>query len=299
MNRVLELLSEAGLPLPPLEAGTAGDPGLFGPDSSIWRIGRERVLLLGGPAALLLQVAHPLIAAGVADHSDFRHHPSKRLVATLDATLTISFGDRTQAEAAAARVAATHARVRGPLRTTVGPFPERTPYDAATPELALWVHATLVETGLDTYHRFVQPLSIEQRERYFEEARSFAALFGVGDDVMPASYRAFRRYVDSMRGDPSLTVGPEAKELASLILNPPVPGPLRPVSGLARLVAASLIPARLRAAFGLTWTRRDRAVLRLLARSIKLALPVTPGPLRYWPHYRTARQRTDPRKIGG
>lgn len=299
MNRVLELVSEAGLPLPPLAAGRAGDPGLFGPDSSIWRIGRERVLLLGGPAALLLQVAHPLIAAGVADHSDFRHHPYQRLIATLDATLTISFGDRRQAEVAAARVAATHGRVHGRLQTTVGPFPEGTPYDAANPELALWVHATLVETGLDTYHRFVQPLSIEQRERYFEEARSFAALFGVGEDAMPPSYRAFRRYVDSMKRGPALTVGPEAKELASHILNPPVRGPLRPVSGLARMVAAGLIPPRLRRAFGLSWARRDDSVLRLVARSIRLALPVTPGPVRYWPHYRTARERTDPRKIGG
>jgi uncharacterized protein (DUF2236 family) len=299
MNRVLELVSEAGLPLPPLEAGTAGDPGLFGPGSSIWRIGRERVLLLGGPAALLLQVAHPLIATGVADHSDFRHNPYQRLTATLDATLTISFGDRMQAEAAAARVAATHTKVRGRLQTTVGPFPEGTPYDAANPELALWVHATLVETGLDTYHRFVHPLSIGQRERYFEEARSFAALFGVGDDVMPASYRAFRRYVDSMKRDPVLTVGPEAKGLASHILNPPVPGPLRPVSGLARLVAASLVPPQLRRAFGLTWAQRDAALLGAVARSVRLVLPLTPGPVRYWPHYRTARQRTDPRKVGG
>ena len=299
MNRVLELISEAGLPLPPLEAGTAGDPGLFGPGSSIWRIGRERVLLLGGPAALLLQVAHPLIAAGVADHSDFRHRPYQRLTATLDATLTISFGDRRQAEAAAARVAATHGRVRGRLPATVGPFAAGTPYDAANPELALWVHATLVETGLDTYHRFVQPLTTEQRERYFEEARSFAALFGAGDDVLPSTYRAFRRYVESMKRDRALTVGPQAKELASHILDPPVAGPLKPVSGLARLMAASLIPARLRTAFGLSWTPRHDAVLRAVARSIRLALPLTPRAVRYWPHYRTARQRTDPRKIGG
>jgi uncharacterized protein (DUF2236 family) len=299
MNRVLEMVSGAALQLPPLEAGTAGDPGLFGPDSSIWRIGRERVLLLGGPAALLLQVAHPLIAAGVGDHSDFRHRPYQRLTATLDATLTISFGDRRQAESAAARVAVTHGRVRGRLQAAVGPFAMGTPYDAANPELALWVHATLVETGLDTYHRFVRPLSTEQRERYFEEARSFAALFGVGDDVLPSTYGAFRRYVESMRRDQALTVGPQAKELAWHILNPPVAGPLKPVSGLARLMAASLIPPRLRRAFGLTWARRDDAVLRAVARSIRLALPLTPHPVRYWPHYRTARQRTDDRKTGG
>ena len=299
MNRVLEAISGGGLSLPPLEAGTTGDPGLFGPESSIWRIGRERVLLLGGPAALLLQIAHPLIAAGVADHSDFQRRPYQRLTATLDATLTISFGDRRQAEAAAARVAATHAKVRGRLRTTVGPFGKGELYDAGNPELALWVHATLIETGLDTYHRFVRPLSLEQRERYFEEARPFAALFGVGDDVMPPSYRAFSRYVESMKRDPALTVGSEAKELARHILHPPLPGPLTPVSALARLVAAGLLPPRLRTAFGLPWARRDAAVLRAVARSARLALPVTPPSVRYWPHYRSARRRTDARKLGG
>src|SRR5438093_12192393 len=84
-----------------LEPGQAGDPGLFGPGSVVWRVGRERVLLAGGPAALLLQLAHPLVAEGVAAHSGFEREPLQRLMATLDATLTITFGDRAQAEAAA------------------------------------------------------------------------------------------------------------------------------------------------------------------------------------------------------
>jgi uncharacterized protein (DUF2236 family) len=299
MNRLLEFVSTAGLALPPLEIGTAGDPGLFGPQSLTWHIGRERLLLLGGPAALLLQVAHPLIAAGVADHSDFRDHPYERLTATLDATLAITFGDRRQAEAAANRVGATHSRVRGRLETAVGPFPAGCAYDAWDPDLALWVHATLVETALDTYHRFVHPLSTGQRERYFDETRPFAALFGVDAAVMPASFEAFRDYVKSMKRDPALTVGPDAKNLARHILNPPVSGPLRPVAALARLFAAGLIPRRLRRAFGLRWTRRDAALLRAVASSIRLAVPVTPGSVRYWPHYRTARQRTDGREGGG
>ena len=297
MSQVLEAM--ASLRLPPLEAGTPGDAGRFGPRSSIWRIGRERVLLLGGPAALLLQVAHPLVAAGVAAHSDFLRRPYERLRATLDATLTITFGDRRQAEAAAARVAATHDRVRGTLRTAVGPFPAGTTYDARDPDLALWVHATLVETALDTYHRFVRPLSIRERERYFEDARPFAALFGVDRDVMPPSYEAFRRYVGSMNRGPVLTVGTEAKVLAQHILNPPVPAALAPATGLFKIVAASLLPHPLREAFGLQWSRRDRAVLGAMSRSIRLSLPLTPGFLRYWAHYRIARQRARRPNIRG
>ena len=285
--------------LPPLEAGTPGDPGLFGPRSSIWRIGRERVLLLGGPAALLLQVAHPLVAAGVAAHSDFLHRPYERLRATLDATLTITFGDTRQAEAAAARVAATHTRVRGTLGTAVGPFSAGTTYDAADPELALWVHATLVETALDTYHRFVRPLSMGERERYFEDARPFAALFGADDDVMPPSYEAFRGYVESVQRGSHLAVGAEAKTLGRHILNPPVPGALAPATGLFKLVAASMLPARLREGFGLHWSTRDRAVLGAVSRSIRVSLAAMPGFLRYWPHYRTAHQRAGRPNIRG
>jgi hypothetical protein len=132
--------------LPP---GIPGDPGWFGSDSQVWRVWRERLLLLGGPAALLLQLAHPLIAAGVAAHSSFRDDPLRRLRATLDATLTVVFGDRRQAQMAAARVGKLHQRVRGRLPMKAGCFPAGTVYRASDPQLALWVHATLVVVALD------------------------------------------------------------------------------------------------------------------------------------------------------
>src|SRR5215218_4202768 len=99
-------------PLPP---GIAGDPGLFGPGSQVWQIWRERLLLLGGPAAVLLQLAHPLIAAAVAAHSSFQDDPLGRLRAVLNITLTVVFGDRQQALAAATRVGEVHWRVQGRL----------------------------------------------------------------------------------------------------------------------------------------------------------------------------------------
>src|SRR5918993_5866268 len=80
-------------PLPP---GRPGDPGIFGPGSAAWRIARERVVLAGGPAAPPLQIAHPLVAAGVAAHSDFATDPLRRLRGTLDAVLTVTFGDAAQ-----------------------------------------------------------------------------------------------------------------------------------------------------------------------------------------------------------
>lgn len=280
-----------GLGVPVLGPGEPGDPGLFGPGSETWRVGRERVLLLGGQAALLLQLAHPLVAAGVAEHSDFRRRPLERLRATLGATLAVTFGDRRQAEEAARAVASTHGRVQGFLQEDAGPYPAGTPYRALDPHLALWVHATLVEVALDTYERFVRPLGEARRARYFEEGKRFAALFGVTEEVMPRSYRDFRRYVASMLEGPALTVTEEARALAREVLRPRGGPALVAVAAAGRVAAAGLLPARLRAAFGLPWGAADRAAFASLVRSVRLALPLLPGEFRYWPHYRQALRR--------
>lgn len=123
--------------------GAPSDPGLFGPASEAWRVGRERVLLAAGPAGLLLQLAHPPVAAGVAQHSDFRADPFHRLRATLDATLTVVFGDREQATAAVARLRARHRHVTG-SRDSVLPKPaENRKPPISSP---IWSFSTRVQT---------------------------------------------------------------------------------------------------------------------------------------------------------
>jgi uncharacterized protein (DUF2236 family) len=287
------VLGPIGLDLPPLEPGRSGDPGQFGPGSEVWRIGRERVLLAGGAAALLLQVAHPLVAAGVSEHSDFPQKAFTRLRSTLDATLRITFGDRRQAEGAAARVRATHARVRGSLSEGIGRYPAGTPYEADDPDLALWVHATLVTTALDAYERFVRALDRPVRSKYYEEAKAFGALFGVGKRVMPPTYEAFQSYVREVVEGGTLTVGRPARALAADILRPPVPGLLAPVRPVNRLVTAGLLPGPVREAFGLPWTARDGRRFSAFAMSSRAAMPFLPFAVRFWPHYRTAMRRMD------
>ena len=107
--------------------------------------------MLGGGRALLMQVAHPLIAAGVAAHSGFQQAPLTRLTRTLELMLTIVFADGRDALAAVRAIARVHRRVHGRLETAVGPFRRGTPYDAADPALLLWVHATLVDSALVAY----------------------------------------------------------------------------------------------------------------------------------------------------
>ena len=163
--------------LPGPGPGRGGDPGLFPPGTVARRVNAETALLLGGGRALLLQLAHPIVAAGVADHSDFRRDAFVRLANTLDLTLTVSFGDEQQRRAAVARVTDTHRRVTGKR--------DHRPYRALDPELLLWVHATLVDSALVTHERFVGSIGPAARHRYHEEMKRQAVAFGVPKDRVP------------------------------------------------------------------------------------------------------------------
>src|SRR2546429_10004241 len=133
--------------------------GLYPEGSITRRVSREHVLILGGGRALLMQLAHPMVAAGVDEHSDFRQRPMYRLRRTIRLTMAIVFGDRETALAAARAVNQTHGRVRG----------ER--YRALDPDLLLWVHATLVDSALVTYDTFVRALSAGERDAFFPERK--------------------------------------------------------------------------------------------------------------------------------
>src|SRR5436190_4864368 len=138
-------------------AAGMSDTGLFGPDSVTWRVNREGALLLGGGRALLLQVAHPLVAAGVSQHSNYREDPFGRLYRTLDTVTAIVFGSTPTAKEAAARLHRVHTRVKGEAG-------DGTPYVATDPALIMWVHATLVDTSLLVYERYIGHLPDEERE---------------------------------------------------------------------------------------------------------------------------------------
>lgn len=265
--------------------GRRGDPGLFGPDSQVWHIARERRLLLGGPAALLLQVAHPLVAAGVDAHSDFRARSLQRLTATLAVTLTLTFGDSQQAAEAVAGVRRQHNRVRGVTADATRPFPAGTPYAATDPELLLWVHATLVWTALEVYDFFVGQLTWDQRDRYHREMTAYAVQLGLPAALVPANYADLQRFFTRTVED-SLSVGPTAHRLAATVLDGlPPPSPLR---HLGSAVTAQLLPPSLREAYRLPLGPRDEVLLHSVQRLSRASTPLLPPALRFWPHYRSA-----------
>jgi uncharacterized protein (DUF2236 family) len=224
---------------------------------------------LGGGAAVLLQVAHPLVACGVVDHSGYERDLWRRLVGTLRALYFVTFGDRAEAEAAAAAVRRAHSVVHGTTRTRLGRFPAGTRYAATDPELMLWVHATLVHSSLAAYRRFVGPLAPGEQEQYHREMSLIAELFGVPTHVLPRSYAEFRDYFRAQLAGETITVTAPAREVATVILATPLPAPMRILAPAHRLATAAILPARLRAEYGLAWTTLHQLALPLAGHSVR------------------------------
>jgi uncharacterized protein (DUF2236 family) len=270
-----------GFPHP--ERGRGGDPGLFGPGTLAWRINAETALLLGGGRALLMQVAHPLVAAGVADHSDFTAEPFQRLWRTVDTVLTVIFGDSEQWRAAARRVDGVHARVRGER--------DGVRYAALDPELLLWVHATLVDSSLSIYERFVRRLAPGDRERYYLEMHRMGTAFGVPEELQPPTFAAFCAYVERMAS--SLRIEDESRRVARAVLSPPAPLVLFPFGLPFGLASVGLLPPRIREGLGLRWDRRAERALAAMAAVVRRTLPLLPDGVRRWPHARQAEERVE------
>ncbi len=218
-----------------------------------------------------MQLAHPKVAAGVDDHSDFRTHPIRRLRRTVLMTMAIVFGDRETALAAARSVNQSHSRVRGH------------DYHALDPELLLWVQATLVDSALATYQAFVQPLTVSEREEFYQESKLFGELLGIPRDRFPESLRDFDRYLDRMIAGGDVHVTPRAKELARLVVRPRLrllPGPLMVPF---EVVTTGLLPPALRESYGLAWGRGQQGAFRLAVAAVPRIVALTPPLLRVWP----------------
>jgi uncharacterized protein (DUF2236 family) len=239
---------------------------LFAPDAAIRKVNGEAVLLVGGGRALLMQLAHPLVARGVAEHSGFQANPFDRLQRTLAAVYTIVFGTEAQARQAAGTVRAVHDRVRG------------RGYEANDPQLLLWVHATLVDTALRVYNRFIGALSPAEAEQYYVESTRVAEMLGVPVDIQPPTLAEFRDYVRTMVG--TLEVGDDARRLAVQILHPRLPwvvAPMvEPAALLARQVTVGLLPPPLREGYHFSWDHGRQALLFAAGLSARTVLPRLP-----------------------
>ncbi len=266
--------------------------GFHGPHSVMWRINREALLLGAGPAALLLQVAHPLVAEGVAQHSDFRADPFGRLRRTLRTTLDLVFGDGPTAERAVRRLNSVHATVRGQVGMEAARLTGVASYRALDPELLLWVQASLIVTSVEAYRRWVGEVTDAEAEAFWQEARGVGTRLGIPLRLSPTDWPALLRYWDRMLApDGPIQVTSEARAMAPMLVRPPLPlAPGWAVDALA-LPGLALLPPRIRDAYAVAWDERRERAATAIAAGVRAWASIVPTRFRSLPEARAADQR--------
>ena len=275
-------------------AGRAG--GVFGPGSMVWRIDREAAIFLAAGRALLLQLAHPWVAAAIAQHSRSLTDPIGRFHRTFGVVFTIVFGTTDEAIAAARSLYRRHAAISGALSEGGGIFPEGSAYRANDVAALHWVFATLVDSAIVAFELVNPALSSEERERYYREERLFAAFFGIPQTALPQTWPAFSDYVEQMVGSDMLAVGDAARRIAESLFEGS--GSWLRSPNWYRALTASLLPERLRDDFGLLYGRSEQRAVRRALALLRFLYPRIPARLRYVAPYHEACARLAGRRPG-
>ena len=268
--------------------GLGSAPATAGAELSVsWKINREIVVLLGWPASILMQLAHPLVLAGVLEHSVFVSDPSRRwerLRSTVESMLLLTFGTPAEVQRTADKINAIHDYVHGTLARREGMFDAGTWYTAHDPELLRWVHATLLDVIPRTYELLVGPLTDAEKDAYCAEATTLGPLLGMPDSWLPAGMAELRAYMDQTYASGVIEVTDRARWMAGELLAPPAPLPdWAPLARLNALPTLALLPDSLRRAYGLPWASFDRAAAATLAAVAPKVAARIPPLMRHWP----------------
>jgi uncharacterized protein (DUF2236 family) len=255
------------------------DPGLFGPHSILWRVNRESAVTLAGTCAVLMQFAHPKVAAGVRDHSRYQVDAAGRLRRTMDLTLAIVFGPRPEAMQAVRAINSRHRTVRGPG------------YSAMDPELLLWVHATLVYSAIRGYRTLVGPLTDAEADQYYQDTKEIGVLLGIPRAMYPDRVDAFDGYLHRMIDSHEVAVGADARRMADHVLRPGFRGVPRLAFAPLTVITAGLLPPALREGYGLKWGRAQRAAFAACRLGLPRLVKIAPEPVRWLPPARDAYHR--------
>ena len=252
-----------------------------GPGSITWRVNREMAVVAGWGRAILLQLAHPSVAAGVHHHSSFRgslRASFKRLHSTVGAMLSIAFGDTEQMIGAAAGINAIHDRVSGPVEEG-----GRGTYSAHDPGLQRWVHATLLDSIPLTYELLIGPITARQRDRYCAEGAIMEPLLGMPEGSLPRDAAQLRRYMDEMYDGGSLKVTDTSRALARAVLYPPRWWMAWPAFRFMQLLTIGSLPPAIREAYGFAWGARDQRAFSRWMFVMRTLLRLLPPVAREWP----------------
>jgi uncharacterized protein (DUF2236 family) len=263
--------------------------GVFGPESQFWRVNREAVVFFGAGRALLLQLAHPWVAAAIAEHSNAAADPIGRFHRTFGVVYPMVFGSLEQALAASRRLHRRHDSITGAIPQAAGPFARGSRYCANDIAALRWVFATLIDTALWAHDLVLAPLGRAERERYYSESRLFAALFGLAAADLPADWQAFADYRAAMVRSEALTVSAAARDIGRRLLFGKVG--LLPVPRWYRAVTAVMLPRQLRDGFGLPFDASERQRAARALDRIRALYPLIPARLRYVAPYHEAMAR--------
>ncbi len=234
--------------------------GILGPRSVAWALGGEIGIFLGGGRAALLQLAHPMVAHAVDQHSETRRDVAGRFHRTFVNVFAMVFGDLDASFRAARRVHAVHAQIHGTM-AAVGGWPAGAPYHANDADALRWVHATLVDTTLASHELLYGPLAPLRADAYVTEMNRFARLFGIPHDRLPRSRGDHDDYMRTMLASDRIAVAPCAREMAAFLVGRAAASQ-PPLGRIGEAITQALLPPPLAAAFGLRATpRRTRAGL--------------------------------------
>ena len=251
-----------------------------------WKLYREPFILLGGMRALLLQIAHPAIAEGVKLFSNFHEEYLHRAHRTFSAMATLYFGDTRQAMKTARRLYQMHSMIRGTVTFKNNGHEYAKKFTAKNPELLCWVLATLVDTTLIIYEKLYTPLSIEEKEQFFQESKTTASLMGIPLEKYPKDLFHFYQYYHRMLRSDQLDVGDTAIQLSKIILRPPYFG-----QRLLLNMAAGSLPSKFAQAYGLKQTRKSIRRFERLIWISKFIYKIMPRSLSLAPPYHQAQYR--------
>lgn len=271
--------------MPVIDSASSTNPalGLFGPRSVTWKVDREIVVLAAsGARALLLQVAHPSVAAAVVEHSRYRSDPVGRLRNTLDAIYSFAFDDTERATRIVRKINRLHEHVSG-----LDAAGNR--YSALDPHLLLWVYATLIDSSLLAYETFVAPLSEIERQAYYGEFCGAGQLWGIPAADFPRDMNALRAWMAELIDSGEVRVSAQGRQVGRDLLAPRwLP---RPAALPLQVLTTWLLPPALRAGFGFSWGPRREALMCRAAAASRGVVPRLPRALRDVPIARAADRR--------
>lgn len=263
--------------------------GIFGPFSISWKINRESALFLGAGRAALLQLAHPWVAAALDQHSNLRSDPLARFHNTFRVVFTMVFGALDQALAASHHLYRLHTRIQGELPQAVAGHPKGSHYEANEANALLWVYATLVESALLAYDCVLPRLSASERETYYSESKSIAALFGIPATALPLDWRQFQLYIRDMLASEMLGVNALSRDMAHGVLRGR--GSWLPVPRWYRALTTAWVPERFQREFSLPFGERDQHAAARASKWLPRIYPHLPTALRFVGPYREAQSR--------